>query len=258
MGRNNNIRQNNNRRRSIGVWHRYIGVSAAFFLALLSITGLLLNHGDSLDLEHRFIRSKLLLDWYGIAAPEESISFAAGSHVITQLGKRLYYEDRPLEGKYGHLTGTVATDDALLVAAGKSALLLTPDGELIERIDEGDDLPLGIIAVGLDAVARPVIRTATGIYQPDRNWLRWVRSEPATDVNWARPVAISTDLGERIRRHYLGNSLSVERVLLDIHSGRILKGAGTAVADAIAILMLILTTTGVWTWLRRRRRERGN
>jgi len=257
MVRNNNIRQNNNRRRSIGVWHRYIGVSAAFFLALLSITGLLLNHGDSLDLEHRFIRSKLLLDWYGIAAPEESISFAAGNHVITQMGKRLYYGDRPLEGEYGHLTGTVATDDALLVAAGKSALLLTPDGELIERIDEGDDLPQGIIAVGLDAQKQPLVRAATGIYQPDRDWLRWVKSEPAKDITWVQPTVLSADLRERIRRHYLGNSLSVERVLLDIHSGRILKGAGTVVADALAILMLILTTTGVWTWLRRRRRERG-
>ena len=45
--------------------------------------------------------------------------------------------------------------------------------------------------------------------------------------------------------------LTFERVLLDLHSGRIFGRAGPLVMDAAAVLFIALALTGFWMWLRR-------
>ena len=52
-------------------WHRRFGIIAAFFLVFLSITGVALNHTDSLTLGHQPITNTWLLDHYGINAPKD-------------------------------------------------------------------------------------------------------------------------------------------------------------------------------------------
>lgn len=238
---------------SVYVWHRYLGLSAALFVVLLSSTGLLLNHSDDLGLEQRFVSYPLLLGWYGIEAPDKSVSFAAGGQILTQMGRRLYCADSPLAGEYATLLGAVVSGDMIVLAADNSLLLLTKECDLIERIDAVDGVPPGIAAIGFDAHGHPAVKAAKGIFQPDRDWLLWTPNEATQNITWASSRQTPADLLERIQRQYLGNGLSVERVLLDLHSGRIFTTGGRWVADGIAILLIVLALTGVWTWLKRRR-----
>ena len=46
-------------------WHRRIGIIAAFFVIILSVTGIILNHNASLNLHKQFITAPWLLSWYG-------------------------------------------------------------------------------------------------------------------------------------------------------------------------------------------------
>lgn len=46
-------------------WHRRIGIASAFFVFVLSITGIILNHNSALGLHKDFITSDWLLSWYG-------------------------------------------------------------------------------------------------------------------------------------------------------------------------------------------------
>jgi len=46
--------------------------------------------------------------------------------------------------------------------------------------------------------------------------------------------------------------LPMERIMLDLHSGRILGRAGVYIMDAAAIGFLVLAASGVWLWVRRR------
>jgi uncharacterized iron-regulated membrane protein len=55
-----------------------------------------------------------------------------------------------------------------------------------------------------------------------------------------------------LRSAWRGTGLSLERVLLDLHSGRILGEAGVWLVDAAALLFLLLAGSGVWLWGRRR------
>jgi len=238
---------------SVYVWHRYVGVGAALFVVLLSFTGILLNHSDSLNLDERYLSSPTLLSWYGIKIPDHSVSFGAGKQLITQIGTQLYYGDAAVAGEYKTLLGAVVSGDMLVVATDGSLLLLTPQGDVIERIDADGGVPMGLAAIGIDAHGHPVVKAAQGVYTPDRNWLQWSRCEDVQDIAWAAPQPTPADLRARLNQHYLGRGLSLERVLLDLHSGRMFRQAGRGIADAIAVLLIVLTISGVWTWIRHRR-----
>jgi uncharacterized iron-regulated membrane protein len=54
-----------------------------------------------------------------------------------------------------------------------------------------------------------------------------------------------------LQRSYRGIGLSAERVMLDLHSGRILGRAGVYLVDAAAIVFLLLAVSGTWLWARR-------
>ena len=47
-------------------WHRSVGIFAAVFLLLLTVTGTLLMQTDDLELDSRYVNNERLLDWYGI------------------------------------------------------------------------------------------------------------------------------------------------------------------------------------------------
>ncbi|MBL1432554.1 MAG: hypothetical protein COB94_003805 [Gammaproteobacteria bacterium] len=48
----------------------------------------------------------------------------------------------------------------------------------------------------------------------------------------------------------MSNEISWERMLLDLHSGRVFGRYGIYVMDFAAIGLLVLSCTGLWIWLR--------
>ena len=66
------------RRRRIPLlkWHRSLGIAAAFFAAVLAVTGILLNHNAALGLQQKQITQAWLLDHYDInSVPEDEFSY---------------------------------------------------------------------------------------------------------------------------------------------------------------------------------------
>ncbi|MFT5351416.1 MAG: hypothetical protein ACI9MF_002239 [Gammaproteobacteria bacterium] len=51
---------------------------------------------------------------------------------------------------------------------------------------------------------------------------------------------------------YRGKGLSLERILLDLHSGRLLGNAGVFIVDLAALFFVFLALSGSWMWLRKR------
>jgi len=56
-----------------------------------------------------------------------------------------------------------------------------------------------------------------------------------------------------LQRHFRGEVLPVERVLLDLHSGRFFGRFGPWIFDTIAVLLILLALSGTWIWLKRKR-----
>jgi uncharacterized iron-regulated membrane protein len=51
----------------------------------------------------------------------------------------------------------------------------------------------------------------------------------------------------------MGEVLPTERLLLDLHSGRIFGAAGPWIFDIAALLLILLSLSGTWIWIKRRR-----
>ncbi len=49
---------------------------------------------------------------------------------------------------------------------------------------------------------------------------------------------------------YRGNGLPLERIILDLHSGRMFGTFGEYVMDIVALLFIFLALSGGWMWCR--------
>ncbi|HHJ18181.1 MAG TPA: hypothetical protein ENJ80_15985 [Gammaproteobacteria bacterium] len=240
--------------RSFYVWHRYMGVSAALFTLVIAVTGILLNHTEDFQFDSRHIRADWILDWYGIEAPQDMKSFRVGERHITLMGEHLYLNRKEIEGSYRDLVGVLQKSDMFIIAVSDNILLLTQRGELIERLQGKDGIPAGILQVGLDENGTVVVRTSLDRYQPDNDFLRWSRYEDnTTTVHWVQPEPLEPRLKSSLQQHFRGEVLPVERVLLDLHSGRFFGRPGPWLFDIAALLLILLSLSGTWIWLKRRR-----
>lgn len=236
-------------RRVVLRWHRRLGVVLALVLAIVAITGVLLNHTDRLGLSERYVSSDWLLDWYGVRVPSEPVSFKVGEHFVSQIGTRLYYDATLLEGDYGPLLGAVTIAQTVVVAVEGQLLLFTPDGALIEKLGGQHGVPAGMRGLGRKDEWL-VIRAAHGDYLVDAFFSRW-RERPFVRAVWAQPTPLPTARKASLVRAYRAHGLSMERLMGDLHSGRVLGRAGPYILDVAALLLLVLTATGVWMWTRR-------
>lgn len=247
--------------RQKGSWlrrgHRWLGAVAALFVLILSATGMALNHSSDWRLDSRFVTSRWLLDSYGVRVPDVSASFTDRGHRATLVGARLYLGEREIAGDVDALTGLVALDPLLVVTSRQQVLLFTTDGELVERMSLASDLSGNIERAGR-AGDQPVIVAAGRSYQADGDVTKFVpwQNVDSAGIDWSMQSPPPLALMNLIEEQYRGRGLSIERLLADVHSGRVVGIIGPYVMDAVAILLIILSLSGLLLWLRPRGRRR--
>jgi hypothetical protein len=237
--------------RSLYLWHRFIGLAAALFVVLLALTGLLLNHTEELDLDSSHINSAALLDWYGIHAPAAVTAYHTDTLTVAALDGQIYINRLLQPGINGELAGAVDFSGMVIVALAEQLLLYTPQGEMIERLDSSSGLPAGIKAIGISTDHQLAIHAAQGDYSTNADFLSW-QPVAAGETTWSMASELSDRERSALEAAWRGTGLSLERVLLDLHSGRILGTGGVYLMDGAAILFLLLAASGVWLWGRRR------
>jgi hypothetical protein len=238
--------------------HRWLGVALVFFVLLLAISGIALNHADAWGLDRRYLGWTWLLDAYGIEAPPPSASFADGGHRATLLGGHLYFNGADIAQDVETLSGLAVLDPLVLVAASDRVYILTTSGEFVQSIDIAAELPSAVARVGrADGVA--IIQSGGRLYRsdPDITFFEPWDADSQGGVWWSS--ATSPDAAElkALQNLYRGRGLTVERVLADLHSGRILAIFGTLLMDLVAVGMIVLSFSGLIMWLQHSRRENG-
>jgi hypothetical protein len=239
-------------------WHRLFGAGAALFLTFLVISGLVLNHSHSLGLAKRHLTPSFLLSWYGLGEPKEIRSFELGNDWLSFAGSQVYLNNRAV----GTIVDGVAAIAAggLLVIAGKQELLLfDTQGNLVERQTWSPPGGGTVEALGRKKTGAVLIRSNGELWQADREMLTWNSHEGAENpVQWSTPAKAPDSLRQEITEHYRGDSLSLERFLLDIHSGRFFGPVGVLIYDLIALALGFLAISGLVLWARGRRNGRRN
>lgn len=236
--------------------HRWLGVVLVFFVLLLSITGIALNHASDWGLDRRYLAWSWLLDAYGIEAPPPTASFADGDFRATLLGERLYVDGREVAQEVTGLSGIATLDPLVLVGAQRMVYVITTAGEFVQAIDVGAELPGPIERVGR-AGDRALLQSDGKLFRsdPDITGFESWDSESQDNVRWSAATPPEAAQLETIRASYRGRGLTVERVLADLHSGRIFTVTGTVIMDVVALCMIVLSISGLIMWMQHNRRE---
>lgn len=232
-------------RRRLHRWHRRAGVAAAGFLLFLLLTGVPLQFSGSLDLGSRYVAVDALLDWYGLEAPTAVL----GDHGLVAVGDDLFTAPSgAYTGSLRGFRGAVNVDGLTVAAGGRNVLLLAPG---FDRPLDRFHLPADVQRIGRyrDRVA---VETSDGILLADAEFVDWQTAaiEPSV-VAWSRPRPPPD--GERYRQRFRHRMLTVERLLQDAHSGRLLGTAGVVLVDVAGVLLVFLAGSGLVMWQRTRR-----
>ena len=231
--------------RIIRKWHGHAGVAATLFLIFLVITGIILNHEETFKLDKREISTGWLMRWYGIQAANPEMGYTRGDRYFSWEGEKWALGNKSLAGTAEHPVGAVAVNGMHFVATSSALYLFQTDGQLVDKLEKQALPAYPVLALGL-ADDRVVLQTPSGM-MASTDGLTWQKiSAPAT---WSvlQPLPDNT---KRQMTVLLAPGLSLERILLDVHSGRIFGRYGPWVVDAAAIALLLLGISGVWIYVR--------
>ncbi|VAW50293.1 hypothetical protein MNBD_GAMMA06-651 [hydrothermal vent metagenome] len=236
------------------LWHRRVGLFALVLVIILAITGIMLNHTEQFELDETYVNNSWLLNWYGIEPEDEPISFRVGEHIISSWHDQLFFDDVAITSLEQNIHGAIAGEQFIVVALDNVLILLTPDGELVEHVSTSISFS-DIQRLGMK-YKRPVIETSEPLYyMADEHILDWdvIANE---DIKWTEEYPLTKNEKEKLLIAYRGNGLKLERVILDLHSGRIFGSYGVYLMDAAAIALLWLSLSGLWVWSSRRNKMR--
>ncbi len=232
------------------IWHRYLGITVSLFVIVLSITGLLLNLTDVLKLTQSHISSTWLLKHYNIGDFPVT-SFKTDNLYVSQASNYIY-----LDGVYAahlkdKLVGTVTIEKNIVLATQTSLVVMNIHGEILDEIVDYTGLPEGPLGVSLTNEGYPVIRGVNTYWKGSKALSAW-QPLKGPHPKWVAPTETPENINRSIQHHARGNEINYERVLLDLHSGRLLGSWGQNLMSISAILFVILAITGIFVWLRKK------
>lgn len=233
--------------RSVYQWHRYVGISTAVFVIILAVTGIMLNHTERFELDKKYITSEWLLNHYGIASPGNIKSYAAGNHWVSQWGKQLYLNVHALAEMDKNIIGAVFYQGMVIIAQDDTLFSYTVEGELIEQMSGNEGVPPGIEAIGITDNNRLSVKAANGIFTTNQEFLLWQKTPSAISL-WSDSSLLPEMVYQNTLELYRGRGLKLERVILDLHSGRLLSQWGVYFMDFVALMMIFLASSGFWLW----------
>jgi len=249
------------RRARVGVqlhrWHRRAGVFGGVFLFWLAISGMLLNEAPTLGLDQARIGWPWLMRIYGLHETKPDNGYSIDGHWLVAVGDEIRWDGRIVSGADPATPiGAVLLDGVIYVAsADRLTLLKASDGSRVDELG-AESLPATPLRrIGqIDGilVLESGLQTVSQYRSPDA--LSW-QLAPASEigaVTWSQAGTLPPAAREAAT---LRPSLPLNRVLADVHSGRIAGPVGVKLIDLVGLAAIILSVTGLWALLRRRRRE---
>jgi hypothetical protein len=240
------------RRSRVRPIHRWLGIVSSVLVLWLSITGIALNNARDWGLDRTYVQLTWLLNWYGIEAPPPSASFRIGERWATLLGEQLYFGGRRIATDVSEMTGAVRAANIVAISSATELFVLTTEGGLVERLDARELLPGRIDALGTHD-GRIVCLSAGRSYAADESVLTLTPADPAWGhtARWSHPSDLPAGRLASVQKAYLGSVLTVERLLADLHGGRLFTRLGPRIVDAAGILLILVGVTGLMVWSRR-------
>lgn len=232
-------------------WHRTGGVAAALFVILLSVTGILLNHGNDLALDRTSI-PKSWLGLYGIDIQSPETGYSSANQWAVFMQEQLYLGGQSIGECSKSLVGMVKIEQQLFAACERNLYLMTASGGLIESDTFDDDRLLKVGVNGHEVF----IKGAKNLYRfdPDEFEFSQVLAADVTGVDWSASEPLPEVVAENAYNALDISEITWERFLLDLHSGRLFGNLSVWFVDLIGVVIIILALSGVWLRISRPKR----
>lgn len=241
--------------------HRWLGLLIAAPVIILSLTGILLNHIENLGLNQRTLPN-FLASIYGVPVAEPVVSVEIDQQWWSFVGDQLFLQEQPVSQCRRPYAGVVSVAGIYVVGCDGALLLLDKRGGLIERLGNEFALPPfeRLVSVG----ANPLGANPSGesnanslvLFSPDASWLYDIDQLSFTPFDAElEPVAWQVpplEVVAALPTQVVPPELNWQRLIQDIHSGRVVSLAGKLLMDAAALLLMVLVITGVIIWSRTR------
>jgi len=239
------------RRNGLRGWHRWLGLALALPLTALAVTGILLNHTDGLRLDERHAQQPWLLDLYGIDPVAPKRGYAVGERWISQARETLLLDAETIGRLRTPRVAAMPLDGMIAVVARDHVRLILPDGRLVERAPLPEEfVPVRDAAHTGD---RLLLQTPLGHRMSDSALVEW-RSYDGDWPGSATPRPLPERLRHEIAQRLAAATLTWEKLVLDLHSGRLFGRYGPLFMDALAVVLIALAITGGVLWWRSRPR----
>ena len=227
--------------------HRWLGLSLAFFVLFLSVTGLALNHGEAWQLDKKTIPSWLASLY--IETPDLT-GFKVTEGLVYQAGHTLYLNEHAVTSCSETLIGAAEISGLIITACEGELLAFLGSGQLVERLGAAHGVPSPITRLAMN----PHMEGAFVFVGNDEGWYRYNMEELSSEsilvsdesMMQASPAEIPANLA-------LGGAITWERLILDLHAGRWPGFSSTWFLDAVAGLLIVLALSGIGIYLRPQR-----
>lgn len=226
-------------------WHRRSGVAAALIIVLVTLTGIALNHTGLLKLDRNYPQAGWLLWPYdsALVAPE---GLLLDGQWWWADGQQLHRNREALYPCHQLLGGASTGTEHLLQCDGQW-LWLDASGQLLDSLDPG----LFGLTMSARLAASPEgfqIYSANQWQQLDLDMYQLVAMDDAQTPASLELAALPDELSPARNQ-----TISWQRVVLDMHSGRWFGPLGPWIVDLAALALLFLACSGFWIWYSRRR-----
>ena len=238
-------------KKSINQIHKFTGIAVCVFLIHLSITGIFLNHTEDLSLDEKYTASPIILALYNISIPNKAESFSVYNNFISRFGDQVFIESQPVVKSEEPIIGSVFSQQILFIAFQNEMVLLTQEGELVERVTSAAGIPENFEKLGAseDII---YLKANNQIWESSDQAQTWALTDSAFN-DWSREAFMPDEKIKQVESYFSGKGVSLEQFFLDLHNGNIIKNVGKWFLDLIAIFLLLLSISGIWIWLKKRR-----
>lgn len=230
--------------------HRRAGIAVGFFAIFLTVTGVLINHSNALGWDKERLASIFWLQLYGVTLQPVENGFELAGRWVSNAGGRLMIDEQVISECAAPLSGVVNTTDAAVALCNDSVVLFTPEGQLIEKMPL-----LGAVKKGLGLDGNTVVsREQNALVSLDPQSGQWaLYSNTSVAIQWSQPAPLPMPLVMSLQFQNVPADLTWERLLLDLHSGRLFGNVGVLAVDVMGLLIMSLAITGLWVALTRKR-----
>lgn len=232
--------------------HAKLGVAAMLYLIFLVCSGWALNHAATLKLDQHETSAPWLMSWYGISSATPDTGFLTQSTHLAWAGDKWSLGDQVITHQHEQPLGAVETEGVIYIATPHSLSLFQADGQLLDKLDSASLPATPITALGKIG-HQLAVKTQHGIFLTN-DGLNWEKRD-ATKIQWSASQTLPDSVKQRLQ-HDLAPSISMQRILQDIHSGRILGQYGPVFVDLVGLALLTLGLSGLWMFWRTARQGR--